>query len=149
MADIHYKIQFFSYWHCGSGLAAGADVDALVVRDKCNLPFVPGKTMKGLVREAIENISAFKKRDNKDLINKTFGYFKDKDNSSKGSVFFTNAELEQNESKAIVGNDLQKYLYSTLSSTAIQDDGIAKDHTLRKMEVVVPCTLYGSIKNVP
>ena len=54
MNDIKYKITFLTDWHCGSGLAAGADVDALVVKDKERLPYVPGKTMKGLVREAVE-----------------------------------------------------------------------------------------------
>lgn len=44
--DIKYKIEFFSNWHCGSGLAAGADVDALVVKDCNGLPYVPGKTIK-------------------------------------------------------------------------------------------------------
>lgn len=43
MMDIKYSIQFHTDWHCGSGLAAGADVDALVVKDKDGLPFVPGK----------------------------------------------------------------------------------------------------------
>ena len=30
----HYSIEFHSYWHCGSGLSAGADVDSLPVKDK-------------------------------------------------------------------------------------------------------------------
>ena len=30
--DIIYKIEFFSDWHCGSGLSSGADVDLLVVK---------------------------------------------------------------------------------------------------------------------
>ena len=30
MIDIHIKIEFHSPWHCGSGLAAGSDIDALV-----------------------------------------------------------------------------------------------------------------------
>ena len=36
--DLHYQIQFHTDWHCGSGLAAGADLDALVVKDKEDLP---------------------------------------------------------------------------------------------------------------
>ena len=44
MNDIKYKITFLTDWHCGSGLAAGADVDALVVKDKERLPYVPGKS---------------------------------------------------------------------------------------------------------
>ena len=50
MQTLTYQIQFHSYWHCGSGLAAGAGVDALVVKDANGLPFVPGKTIKGLLR---------------------------------------------------------------------------------------------------
>ena len=54
--NIKYKIVFHTDWHCGSGLAAGAGVDALTIKDKNRLPFVPGKTIKGLVREAVEEI---------------------------------------------------------------------------------------------
>ncbi len=149
MADIKYTIEFFSDWHCGSGLAAGADVDALVVKDKNKLPYVPGKTMKGLVREAVENILTIRKESKEEKIKSAFGFFDDKDNSNKGEMFFTNAELEESEAKAIISNDLQSYLCRSVASTAIKEDGIAKNHSLRKMEVIVPCTLNGEIKNVP
>ena len=33
MKNLKYSIQFYTNWHCGSGQAAGADVDALVVKD--------------------------------------------------------------------------------------------------------------------
>ena len=36
-----------------------------------------------------------------------------------------------------------------LAVGVIDDDGIAKDHSLRSMEVVLPCTLYASITGVP
>lgn len=149
MADIKYTIEFFSDWHCGSGLAAGADVDALVVKDKNSLPYVPGKTIKGLVREAVENIVTLRGEDKEEIINSAFGYFDDKDSSNKGEMFFTNAELEDNEANTIVANKLQQYLSRTIASTAIKENGIAKDHSLRKIEVIVPCTLQGTIKNVP
>ena len=45
---IDYTICFFSPWHCGSGTSAGADVDELVVKDKNGMPYIPGKTLKGL-----------------------------------------------------------------------------------------------------
>lgn len=52
--NIHYKITFHTYWHCGSGLASGADADLLVIKDKDGLPYVPGKTIKGLIKEAVD-----------------------------------------------------------------------------------------------
>ena len=61
--DIKYLIKFYNEWHCGSGLAAGADVDLLVIKDKNGLPFVPGKTMKGLMREAATDIVSFSQKE--------------------------------------------------------------------------------------
>lgn len=156
--DINYKIQFFSDWHCGSGLAKGADVDALVIKDKNSLPFVPGKTIKGLLREAVEDILTFRKETNKSVLVALFGNSEDKDNLTnsqkenkvkKGCLFFTNAELDNNQYQAILIKGVVKYLYHSVASTAIGDNGIAKDYSLRKMEVVVPCTLYGKIVDVP
>ena len=59
MTDIKYKITFYSNWHCGSGLAAGADTDELVIKDRNGLPYVPGRTIKGLLREAAMMLSQF------------------------------------------------------------------------------------------
>ena len=141
---IKYSIEFHTDWHCGSGLAAGADVDALVVKDEKGMPFVPGKTVKGLLREAVEELY----ETNSDL-RKAFGFFDDKEDMVKGCMFFTNAELNKEEYDAIVSNDVVRFMYRDIASTAIDDDGIAKDHSLRKMEVVVPCTLHGEVLNVP
>ena len=62
---------------------------------------------------------------------------------------FANAELSQTQQDAIVANNAAKYLYRTIASTAIEENGIAKEHSLRKMQVVVPCTLEGEIIDVP
>ncbi|MDE5877739.1 MAG: CRISPR-associated protein [Muribaculaceae bacterium] len=154
--DIHYKIDFFSDWHCGSGLSAGADVDALVIKDDCGLPFIPGKTIKGLVREAMEDLLSYKsfkgeeKEEMYSLFKKTFGFFNgERGEMIKGQAFFTNAELKDDERKAIVADKLQAFMYRRLSSTAIDADGVAKQNSLRRIEVVVPCTLEGRILDVP
>lgn len=143
--DINYKIELHTDWHCGSGLSAGADIDSLVVRDENGLPFVPGKTMKGLVREAVEDIIQFSKlKIDENEFNRAFGFFDDKENKERGEMFFTNAELPEDERDAIIKGKLQEYLYHDLACTALEN-GIAKDHSLRKIEVTVPCTLYGEI----
>lgn len=140
---IKYKIEFYSDWHCGSGLSAGADLDALVIKDKNNLPFIPGKTLKGLIREATEEVVNYKGEDKKNDVFKLFG------ETDKGLSFFSNAELSLEEREYIVANKLQKYLYRGVSSTAIDDTGIAIDHSLRRMEVCVPLILYAEIIDVP
>lgn len=129
---ITYRLKFYSEWHCGSGLGAGADVDALVIKDAHQLPFVPGKTIKGLLREAVETvlcIEGWTDSNKKDFID-VFGNSADKDwniftdsNSEKEKIspfmdrdvwlsyikksksFFTNAELE-NSLKALILSDM-------------------------------------------
>lgn len=167
--NITYTLKFYSEWHCGSGLAAGADLDALVIKDKNKLPYVPGKTIKGLVREAVENILSFKSginAENKELFIRTFGNADDedwnmlKDDSEKdkekkedrmrkSETFFTNAELDDALKKIIIREKLEPYLYRAVSSTAINENGVVKEYSLRRMETVVPCELTGKIVDVP
>jgi CRISPR/Cas system CSM-associated protein Csm3 (group 7 of RAMP superfamily) len=148
--NIHYQIEFFTDWHCGSGLSSGADLDLLVIKDNDRLPFVPGKTMKGLIREAVEEINGFSKSEID--LTELFGVESNSKNgieTKQGCCFFTNAELEDELKNAIKDHHYQEYLYRCIASTAIDEKGIANDHSLRKMEVCVPCKLYGQILDVP
>ena len=152
--NIKYTITFHTYWHCGSGLSASADVDALPIRDSKGLPYVPGKTIKGLVREAIEDLCTFNNNistEKEALIKEAFGYSNDDPNLAKrGKAFFSNAELPKDESTEIIRCNAQKYLFQTLSNTAIdRETGIADSHTLRKIDVTIPCQLSGIITGIP
>lgn len=144
MYTIKYEIEFFSNWHCGSGLAAGADVDALVIKDGQGLPYVPGRTLKGLLREAASVLS-----EDQETVDKTFGISGDKDGHITGASFFSNATLPSAERQYILEQGLASHLYQTFSSTRIDENGIAKDNALRRIETVVPCKLEGEILNVP
>ncbi len=149
--DITYTIRFFSRWHCGSGLSAGADVDNLVVKDKKGMPFIPGRTIKGLVREAAENyIKICNDTDHAEMLAKAFGTeASSSENGTTGCMHFGNAALDEKEYNAIVANNAQEYLYDKWTTTAIDADGTAKEFSLRSMETTVPCTLYGQISDVP
>ena len=146
--DIQYRIEFFSNWHCGSGLAAGADVDALVVKDSDGLPYIPGRTVKGLLREAASELSS-----DSDLLRKIFGISGDEKPDTPGDkrigeAFFGNVTLT--DGPTIIAAQLAPHLFQTFASTAIDErNGIAKDSSLRKIETVVPCTLEGQIINLP
>lgn len=144
MSTIKYEIEFFSNWHCGSGLAAGADVDALVIKDKDRLPYIPGRTIKGLLREAASAIT-----DDLETVDMVFGISGNDANHKVGTSFFSNAVLPSAERKYILEQKLQSLLYESFSSTSIDENGIAKDHSLRKIETVVPCKLEGVILSVP
>lgn len=151
MKSITYQIQFYSQWHCGSGTSAGADVDELVVKDKNGMPFVPGKTLKGLIREATEDYACFCGDEGlKKNILTTFGNESSTEAGTVcGSAHFGNATLDEAEYEAIVTEGLQKYLFEKITTTAIGDDGVARNQSLRSMEVVVPCTLHAEIADVP
>lgn len=131
-----YKIQFFDYWHLGSGVSAGPALDSTVVKTKSDLPYIPGKTMKGLLSEMVDAIDAGK-------IEKIFGA---KGNKT-GEAYFSNATLDDKTCKYLEANpSLIRHLYGKISSTKIGEDGIAEDKSLREIEVVVPLTLIGSIE---
>jgi CRISPR-associated protein Csx10 len=54
---IEYRVEFEEYWRVGSGEGAGRHLDALVRRDGYGLPFVPGTTIRGLVRDGLREIA--------------------------------------------------------------------------------------------
>ena len=53
---IDMTISFLSKWHCGSG-EGGILADRLVSRDSRNCPYIPGSTLKGVVRDSCEQLS--------------------------------------------------------------------------------------------
>jgi len=126
---LKYEIKFFDYWHLSSGLSAGAKLDSTVTKDKENLPYAPGKTIKGLVREIIE-----KETLDIDFLHK---------------CYFSNATMQKDTQKQIIQNNLQDNLYDVIASTKIDENGIAVDNSLREIEVVIPFSIYGEILDIP
>ena len=124
-------IEFFTYWHCGSGTSGGSRVDALVARDDNGLPYIPGKTIKGHIKEMAETIG-----DN-DFVNLCFGSSEERE----GECYFSNATIEEK-----IDKNLSSYLFSTISSTKIDDKSLAVTGSLREIEVVVPLKLFATIE---
>jgi CRISPR-associated protein Csx10 len=56
-ADYRIRVKFLSDWHIGSGLERPGSVDRLVQRDVEGFPFVPGKTLTGMFRDAAEEVA--------------------------------------------------------------------------------------------
>ncbi len=125
---LKYRLQFFDYWHLSSGLSAGAKLDSTVVKDNEYIPYAPGKTIKGLVREMLE--------------------LETSDINFLHKCYFSNATIEKATKNEIVSNNLQDNLYDVIASTKIGDDGIAINDSLREIEVVIPTTLNGEILDI-
>jgi CRISPR/Cas system CSM-associated protein Csm3 (group 7 of RAMP superfamily) len=135
---LQYKIEFLDYWHLSSGLSAGAKLDSLVVKDNDGIAFVPGKTLKGMVREMAELL------ENETFVKSCFGA----EGVEMGECYFSNAIVSKEVHEQIVSNKLQDNLYDEIASTKIEN-GMAVDNSLREIEVVVPLTLYGEVLDVP
>ncbi|MDY0388269.1 MAG: RAMP superfamily CRISPR-associated protein [Methanolobus sp.] len=150
--EIKYKIEFLSYWHIGSGISGGVDADAVVLRDKDGFPYIPGKTLKGHLRDALQTIAGLN-LDVVDIgfINRWFGIEGGRNNNVfSGSLFFENAYLAQSFVHKINKDEksqtLNRFLFEKISFTAIdKEKGSAKKSSLRSVEVCVPLTLYGRI----
>lgn len=53
---IEYKLTFTTPFHCGTGLRIGL-IDRTIVRDKNGYLYVPGSTIKGVLREYCEQLT--------------------------------------------------------------------------------------------
>ena len=151
MKKIKYQIEFFSHWHIGSGLSVAGDVDMAVLKDKNHLPYIPGKTLKGLLRHAAETIHIFQKElITNQFIEEVFGKKTGPEDNeeSAGHCFFSNAYLSTNLQNHI-DRDQSSYCYQKIASTAIcVKKGVAKDTSLRKMEVTIPLVLLAEVAEV-
>ena len=131
-----YSITFYDFWHLSSGTSAGPTMDSLVVKDNYGLPYLPGKTLKGLIKEAVEILDSSK-------VKSIFG----DEGSSIANSYFSNATLDEDTISYLVNNPtLKKHLFDKFASTQIGENGIAVDKSLREIEVVVPLVLSGIIE---
>jgi CRISPR/Cas system CSM-associated protein Csm3 (group 7 of RAMP superfamily) len=138
------KIEIQSYWHPGTGRGQGADVDAVTHRNAKGLPILPGRTLKGLLRDAVARWESVA------LADQLFGPNEDGKETWPGLLRISDAGLPAMEAEYLARHkELLQGLFRSLHSTAVEHDtGTAKNQSLRGMEVVVPLTLYADIDTV-
>jgi hypothetical protein len=141
------SVEIRSYWHVASGNGNAAALDAVACRDALGLPFLPGRSVKGLLRAACEEAAGTEEDAETACL---FGR-EDKD----GKLRFEDARLEPSTIAHFEGletegerRSLAAGLFRVLQSTAVTEGGTAKPGSLRSIEAVVPVTLrtcvYGS-----
>lgn len=151
MQSLHYTITFYSDWHIGSGLTQGAANAAIPLTDAEGFPYIPGKTVKGLLKDAFHDLKVDQAK-----IDLLFGTPNDgvqeseeketseKKTGKRGACFFANAELPSTEKKGLEGR--KNLLFRSVTSTKIDEHtGTALDESLRSMEITIPLTLQGEI----
>lgn len=150
MNKVLVTITLFSYWHAGTGLGRGGDIDAIVVRDARGWPYLPGKTVKGLFRDGV-CLAEQCQRLPAGTTDSLFGRRSDGQNpnsTTKGTLLFSDAFLaldESSRSELLGKTDLTAELFGAISSTALED-GVARTETLRTIEVTVPVELETTIE---
>lgn len=155
---LKYQLKFYDYWHISSGLSAGARLDSTVIKDNDGLPYVAGKIIKGLSREMAELLGdcsfvsdCFGGSTNDGKNGKPLDIcYDEKAKNIQGICYFSNATLPKEIAEQIIKNYLQDNLYDIIASTAIDEKtSMAQDNSLREIEVVVPLTLEGEIRDIP
>jgi hypothetical protein len=155
MRTLDLKIELLSFWQAGSSLGKGAESDATALVDDSGLPYLPGRTVKGLLREAVLTCEEYCRLPE----GTTFSLFGkapsegEPSDSSPGILRFDNAKICGTTRSKLLGGvdrsepeaDLRPALFEKISSTSIDQQGQAKEHTLRTVEVTLPVTLHAKV----
>ncbi len=143
-----YTITFYSFWRIGTGLGSGS-IDSVLMKDDDNLPIIPGKTLKGLIRDAYYECHL---PNGKEL----FGHElpEEAENLKKsdlqdGKLYFGTAHLPDDEANYLKNNtELIKGLYRNITTTRLDNNKQNVDTALVKSEVCIPLTLEAEITPV-
>jgi hypothetical protein len=162
-------IEMLDFWQAGSGRGEGQHLDSVPVLDTEDLPFLPGRTIKGLLRDAVWHLESIKAlsewAEYFPCSSVTVSLFGSRDgmndgpnnrpqtrfNSSEGCFNVSDARLAPAIRHALADKAAtaawRAALFHDLYATAINETtGQAKDNTLRSKRVCVPMVLSASLE---
>lgn len=159
--DMTISIDIRGFWHPGSGRGSGSHLDALVETGGDGLPFISGRMLKGLLRDAVNRLehwgqlAEFKTGDVtvvEDLFGSR-GFNKNnvpRNLTNPGKIKVGDARLPDDLRQWLAYKDHEaqrRQLFREVFSTAIEAaTGAAKHHSLRGMQVVVPLPLEARLE---
>ncbi len=159
MTAVTLKIEIRSDWHPGTGRGSGFHLDAVTHEGADGLPRLPGRTLKGLLRDALFRAESWGWPQVPQGSTATlFGAvgrtdWSTADHTTFGLLRVTDAALPAEVASYLAtedGRGLIPGLYREHFSTAIEHGtGVAKGRSLRGMRVVVPLTLFAAVSEVP
>lgn len=154
MKSIVVELQFHSPWHVSSGKGGGPAVDATVVKTSEGLPYVPGRAVKGLLRDAVGVAEAngaiasgtMARLFGTDLDEAPVDELPARYATSPGSLRFRSATLPETwREAALTEPGWAAEFFDVVAATALED-GVALAGSLRTKEVVVPMRLTCEIE---
>ncbi len=153
MYYLHFDIR--SFWHAGSSRGKGQALDALVHKEPSGVPSLPGRTVKGLARDALRRAEHWG-RIPEGLTGFLFGIDpketgRNRHESEPGCLAFGDARLPE-DLIAWVSRDaaLRQGFFQEIHATAIDPEtGCAGEGSLRGMEVTIPLSLKAPLQVLP
>jgi hypothetical protein len=170
MSRVVAKLDITSFWHAGTGRGAGTDLDARTHRSPAGLPMLPGRSVRGLFREALRTAVGLGLVSVPDAEVRCFGssleppthaphdivghFEESRFRTRPGVLVFGNARLGSSPEEAdgwerwaatTEGRLRVEHLFRPFASTKLDERGVADDHTLRAIELVVPVVLVAEL----
>lgn len=147
--EFKLEIKLLDLWHAGSGRGSGQHLDALVVRDEQRLPYLPGKHLRGLLREALHCVESWGQASTFGLATRLLGPRGEAPapGSTPGLIDITNATMLPVEHAWFNQNPAAaRELFTSVTRTAMDHErGVALPKSLRAIELVVPMTLKADL----
>lgn len=167
--DVSLSLALASFWQAGTGRGEGSGADELICRTSGGLPYLPGRTLCGLLREAMELAEAIgqietgrtdtilgrRTSDSPEAPGKQgLGRFEPGRDGflsvtsaflAKGGIHGAEGRAWEEWAKAPENASAVAQLSQRISSTALDGRGLARHRSLRTMEVAVPMTLYATL----
>lgn len=157
MKPARLTIDIHSWWHPGSGRSGGAVVDATAHRDANGLPVLPGRHLKGLLRDALECAENWNWAGHAGLPERLFGNRTGNAGAhppQPGCLRVSDGRLPEDTAAYLANHQtgrtlIPKLFHSQFATAVDHDSGTALDHSLRGIEVVVPLQLAARIEPLP
>lgn len=152
-------LDFINYWHAGSGRSSGYHLDALCERDDCQLPVLPGRQLKGLLRHAVHRAEAWgwlselalpagPLASHEELLFGSRSHSESRSATQPGLLRVDTARLPDAELQWLAHTEqteLREELFGELFSTAINEQGSAQRYSLRGLQVCIPLRLQAAL----
>lgn len=150
--DARIVIDFTGYWVGGTGAGKGRQADVACHRDRRGLPALPISQVKGTLRETADRMVAAGTLE-AEIRNTLLGERSDdvdgREPKQAAIDFLDDAVMPEDAAGAYPDAAAAARLFSRLPQTAMTDDGVAKDRTLRTTEVARPVRLVGQLRVRP
>ena len=147
------NLHFMSPWHIGAAKTRGEWLDAVVMRDTDGLPYVPGRSLRGVLRDAAECLVAWGHWP-EEALRRLFGESPTAAGGpgrvEQGALRVTDAVIPAEQRAALITQvdpqSRDSLLLITRTRTAMDPiRGVVKDQSLRTVEEVIPMTLCAEI----